>query len=75
MQKRAQTCKVGQDPCFPVQGPLSLCPPPPPFLPTPGDTICIFIELVRGHDTLTELDVKDKLWEDLFAVIRGNISL
>ena len=45
------------------------------FLPIPGDTIRIFIKLVRGHDMLTELDVKGKLWEDLFAGIGGNISL
>lgn len=63
---------TNKSPRFPAQGPLSLAPT---FLPTPGDTISIFTELVHRHDTLTELDAKDKLWEDLFAVIRGNISL
>ena len=60
-------------PLIPSPGSPKSLSPPHPSLSTPGDTVCIFIKLVCG--TLRELDVKGKLWEHLFAGIKGNISL
>lgn len=64
----------GDKTASPAQGPSLFAPPT--FLPTPGDhhshfPLSLYMVLMR----LARLDAKDKLWEDLLTVIRGNISL